>query len=89
MGDSITLIAEIEPNEAGNQDVEWTSDDQSIATVDMDGKVTAVAKGKTKIMVTTLDGTFVAVCEVTVETDIPSNPVSGDAKIDDFGNGEW
>ena len=87
VGDSITLIAEIEPNEAGNQDVEWTSDDQSIATVDMDGKVTAVAEGKTKIRVTTLDGAFVAICEVTVDANVPV--VSGEAEIEDFGPGSW
>jgi len=92
VGESVKLIATVEPYNAGNTDVEWSTDDPTVAEVDYDGnacKVTAVAKGKTKIMVTTLDGTFVAVCEVTVETDIPSNPVSGDATIDDFGNGEW
>ena len=87
VGDSITLIAEIEPNEAGNQDVEWTSDDQSIATVDMDGKVTAVAEGKTKIRVTTLDGAFIAICEVTVDANVPV--ASGEAEIEDFGPGSW
>ena len=87
VGDSITLIAEIEPDNAGNQDVEWTSDDQSIATVDMDGKVTAVAEGKTKIRVTTLDGAFIAICEVTVDANVPV--ASGEAEIEDFGPGSW
>ena len=87
VGDSITLIAEIEPDNAGNQDVEWTSDDQSVATVDMDGKVTAVAEGKTKIRVTTLDGAFIAICEVTVDANVPV--ASGEAEIEDFGPGSW
>ena len=84
VGDSATLKATVEPDDAGNKDVEWTSNDPSVATVDKDGKVTAVAKGNTKIKVTTLDGTFVAICEVTVTVEDPAG-----ATIEDFGPGTW
>ena len=84
VGDTATLKATVEPDDAGNKDVEWTSDDPSVATVDKDGKVTAVAKGNTKIKVTTLDGTFVAICEVTVTVEDPAG-----ATIEDFGPGTW
>lgn len=84
VGDTATLKATVEPDDAGNKDVEWTSNDPSVATVDKDGKVTAVAKGNTKIKVTTLDGTFVAICEVTVTVEDPAG-----ATIEDFGPGTW
>lgn len=90
VGDSATLKATVEPDDAGNKDVEWTSNDPSVATVDKDGKVTAVAKGNTKIKVTTLDGTFIAICEVTVTAEDPVTPgTSGEATIEDFDQGTW
>ena len=56
----------IEPEDAGNKDVTFRSDDESIASVDTTGLVTAKAKGKTNITVTTRDGEKRATCEVNV-----------------------
>ncbi|MBR2186594.1 MAG: leucine-rich repeat protein [Lachnospiraceae bacterium] len=56
----------IEPEDAGNKDVTFKSDDESIASVDTEGLVTAKAKGKTNITVTTRDGEKRATCEVNV-----------------------
>ncbi|MDD3149036.1 MAG: Ig-like domain-containing protein, partial [Candidatus Riflebacteria bacterium] len=57
--------------------VTWSSDKNNIATVDANGKVTAVAVGTAKITVTTTDGSKTAVCDVTV-TPIPVTGVSLD-----------
>ena len=66
VGDTQTLIATITPDDANNKSVSWSSDKPSVATVDENGKVTAVAEGTAKITVTTVDGKKTAVCVVTV-----------------------
>lgn len=64
-GDYENLFARITPSNATNTKLEWTSSDESVATVDK-GKVTAVKEGKATITVKTDDGGKTATCEVTV-----------------------
>ncbi len=66
-GEDKTLTASVEPEDATDQKVSWSSDNEAAATVDENGKVTAVAAGETTITVTTEDGGYTATCEVTVE----------------------
>ena len=66
VGDTQTLTATITPDDANNKNVSWSSDKPSVATVDENGKVTAVAEGTAKITVTTVDGKKTADCAVTV-----------------------
>ena len=67
-GNTEKLIATVEPNDATNQTVEWKSDDENIATVDMNGTVTAKAPGTTTITVTSTDGSNKSdSCTVTVK----------------------
>ena len=66
-GDTETLTATVAPSDATNKAVTWTSSKESVATVDANGKVTAVAAGEATITVTTTDGSFTATCTVTVE----------------------
>ncbi len=89
-GGTATLTATIAPEGATNQDVTWSSSNEEVATVDKDGKVTAVAAGEATITVTTKDGEFTASCKVTVtkkeeDEPEPENPVI-DA-TDDFVDG--
>ena len=65
-GSTGTLIATITPENAKNKSLTWTSDKEAVATVDENGKVTAVAEGTAKITVKTADGEKTAVCTVTV-----------------------
>jgi uncharacterized protein YjdB len=44
----------------------WSSDSETVATVDDSGLVTAIAKGEAGITVRTADGNHTAVCTVTV-----------------------
>ena len=53
------------PANALDKKIKYESDDTSIATVDDNGKVTAVGEGTTEIILTCGDGR--AVCEVTVK----------------------
>ncbi len=65
-GDVTILTATVNPSNASNKNVYWTSSDQTVATVDNTGKVTAVKRGKTVITVTTEDGNKTATCTITV-----------------------
>lgn len=65
--DTYTLVATIAPENADNKDVEWTSTAPDVASVNTEGKVTALAAGTTTITVTTTDGSKTDTCEVTVE----------------------
>ncbi len=64
-GETEQLAVIIEPQNAANKNVIWTSWDESIATV-KDGTVTGVAYGKTLITAAAEDGGYMAKCEVTV-----------------------
>jgi uncharacterized protein YjdB len=64
-GSKETLIATVEPANATNRAVLWTSSDFSVAAV-LDGVVTAVSAGTATITATTLDGGKKATCDVTV-----------------------
>ncbi|MBQ9582895.1 MAG: Ig-like domain-containing protein [Bacteroidales bacterium] len=65
IGSTETLIATIEPAEAVNREVIWTSSDESVATVS-GGVVTAIGDGECDITATSADGGFRDVCHVIV-----------------------
>ena len=64
IGATSTLIANISPSNANHKSAYWWSEDESIATVDSNGKITAVAEGTTTI--TAMAGMQTAECVVTV-----------------------
>ena len=76
--ETTTLTATVEPADAANQKVTWSSSASAVTTVDANGKVTAVGAGTAVITVTTADGGKTATCKVTVEHD-PAGAWSGDA----------
>lgn len=65
-GESAALTATVEPVGATNKKVSWSSNNASVASVDAEGKVTAVSSGEAAIIVTTEDGGHTATCTVTV-----------------------
>jgi len=69
-GQSETLVASILPANATDRSVNWSSSDQTVATVDSNGKVTAIKAGTTTITATTTDGSKAALCSVSVEDPI-------------------
>ena len=64
--ETYTLIANVDPTDASNKSVTWSSSDAAIATVDDKGVVTGIKAGTATITVTTIDGDFTATCAVTV-----------------------
>ena len=75
MGESAQLTATVTPEDATDKSVAWSSSDESIATVDETGKVTALKVGSATIKVKTTDGGKEASCDVTV-TPIPVEGVT-------------
>ena len=65
VGDTYSLIPHVQPNDATNQDIKWLSTNESVATVNAKGKVTAVAAGSAEIRAM-LEGKF-ANCPVEVD----------------------
>ncbi len=63
------LNATINPEDATNKKLIWSTADENIAIVDNNGMIFALAKGQTVITVTTKDGGFTATCNVTVKDD--------------------
>lgn len=64
--DSITLKATVQPDNATNQNLTWSSNREDVATVSSKGVVTAVAEGTTTITVKTKESGYSATCNVTV-----------------------
>ena len=65
--ETITLIATVLPENAADKSVTWKSSNEAVATVDANGKVTAVAVGEATITATTADGSNKSeTCKITV-----------------------
>ncbi|NLN53508.1 MAG: hypothetical protein GX150_04300 [Firmicutes bacterium] len=65
-GNPVTLVATVQPANATNKNLNWTSSDESVAKVDAFGKVTPLAAGTAIITVWTVDGNLTATCTVDV-----------------------
>ena len=78
VGKTEKLTATVQPTNATNQKVTWSSSNTDIATVETDGTVTAKAVGTADITVTTADGGKTAKCTVTVkEAQAETEPATG------------
>ena len=65
-GDTITLMATVQPDSATNKNVTWKSSDTTVATVTNNGLVTAIAIGEANIIATTQDGNLTDSCAVMI-----------------------
>ncbi len=74
------LVHTITPANATNKKVIWSSSDPSVASVNVDGVVTAVSQGTAVITCTTQDSSRTAKCTVKVLKTIKSKSVSLDSK---------
>lgn len=65
VGKTVTLNATVQPDNASDKNVTWSSSNETLATV-ADGVVTGVAAGDVTITATASDGTTTAEATVTV-----------------------
>ena len=66
VGDSEDLIAKVLPTNATNKEVTWSATDDEVASVDENGKITALKVGETMVTVTTVDGGYKDYCIIKV-----------------------
>ena len=85
VGEEATLKATVLPSNASNKNVTWSSSNEAVATVDANGKVTAVGAGTAIITVTTVDGGYTDTCIVTVIEDSATYTVSVNKKVVEQG----
>lgn len=81
------LTASVLPANASNKEVEWSSSDESVAIVSVDGKVYGIAPGTATITARTLDGSHTASCTVTVADDLTSIDGIKDRATVTYSNG--
>lgn len=74
-GEQYDMTFTVRPSDIGTPVLKAVSSDDKIATVDADGRITAVSEGKTTVTFSTIDGKISKSCVVTV-TDINSNTYS-------------
>ncbi len=74
-GGTQTLTATVTPSNASNKSVSWSSSNSTVASVDANGKVTAVKAGTATITVRTADGGYTANCVTTVSKKVPAGAV--------------
>lgn len=70
IGQKLGLRAQVYPVNAANQKISWGSSDNTIATVDHNGVVTALKKGVAIIKCTTDDGGYMGYSTVTVKDEV-------------------
>ncbi|MEX2428822.1 MAG: Ig-like domain-containing protein [Bacteroidales bacterium] len=66
IGHTRQLTAQVEPSDATDHRVLWSSSDNQLATVNEDGLINAVSEGMVTITATSIDGGFTEVCEIAV-----------------------
>ena len=88
VGQQAQMKAILEPTDATNPDVTWTSSNKSVATVSDTGMVKAVGTGTAAIQVETFDGNFTAKCTVTVrnQTVKASQSITAQSFTKTYGN---
>lgn len=84
MGQSITLRTAIQPMDATNKNVNWTSSNPSAVTVDATGKVVATGLGTAVITVTTQSGSHTATRRISIVPGV--NVTATDAAAAEGGN---
>jgi uncharacterized protein YjdB len=76
IGNTQQLTATLSPANATNKNVNWSSSDESVVTVNSSGLVSAVGVGSATITATTVDGSFTDTALITVESIVSVNSIS-------------
>ncbi|MGM9739706.1 MAG: Ig-like domain-containing protein [Candidatus Cryptobacteroides sp.] len=88
-GETTTLTATVTPSNASDKSITWDSSTPGVASVNDNGKVTAIKAGEATITVTTKDGGMTATCKVKViAVTVPVESVSLDITEAEMTEGE-
>lgn len=86
VGNTITLVAKVSPDDTTLKTVAWSSSDENIATVTDEGVVTAVSVGEVVISATTTDGSNLsATCNVSVIEKVVNYLTASDISVQKGG----
>ncbi|PKX61933.1 MULTISPECIES: Ig-like domain-containing protein [Latilactobacillus] len=66
VGETTQLTETVTPADAADKSVTWSSSNETVASVNASGLVTAKATGNAKVTVKTTDGNFTADSDITV-----------------------
>ena len=70
-GDTQALTVSVEPEDATDKEITWTVDHPKVASVDENGKITAIHAGTATITATNPASKMGAICKVTVKEPVP------------------
>ena len=85
VNETLQLIATILPENATYKDINWTSSNEDIATVDDNGLVTAKGTGNVSITATSVSGEKTAVCNIVI---VGSDPLMSQTEMNLTKNDE-
>lgn len=77
IGSNETLVATVNPDNATDKTLVWSSSNTDVAIVDQNGRVSALNKGTAVITVKTNDGFKTATCLITVPSPGNTEPING------------
>ncbi len=81
IGETKKISATVNPNNATNKGVTWSSDNPDIVKINRDGNITALATGMATITVSSDDWGFIDTCTITVScSHTPANVWSTDSE---------
>lgn len=81
IGGNETLVANVNPPDASNKNVAWSSSNPYVATVNNSGTVTAHNQGTAIITVITEDGGFTDTCTITVNNPLKATSISNGSNV--------
>lgn len=87
IGNTLSLQATVLPADATDKTLEWSSDNDSVATVNQYGVVTAIDNGSATITVKTKDKGVIATCKIVVSATMKGLTVSANYFGDYYGKG--
>lgn len=85
VNETLQLIATILPENATYKDINWTSSNEDVATVDDNGLVTAKGTGNVSITATSVSGEKTAVCNIVI---VGSDPLMSQTEMNLTKNDE-
>lgn len=86
VGEEYQVIPIILPEDANNQSVDYSSDNNTIASVDSNGKITANQAGSTFVKVVTQEGSFEKQIAIKVIPELPEGTIEFNEKLNIIGD---